>query len=67
MCNSETLKILNIFTRATRLAQARNSHEFSYEISETVAMELLKQAFPRNKDLINQASILTNILKSNLA
>gem|GEM_PF-3069718 len=49
------------------MAQARNSHEFSYEISETVAMELLKQAFPRNKDLINQASILANILKSNLA
>jgi len=65
--NSETLEILNIFTRAVRLAQSRNRYELAYEISETTAMELLKQAFPHNRNFINRASILTNILKSNLA
>lgn len=67
MCNNETLEILNIFTKAVNVAKARNTKEFTCEITESVALEMLKQAFPKNKNLINSLAITKNILNANQA
>jgi len=67
MCNNETLEILNIFTKAVRIAQSKNQQEAVTEITETLALEFLKQAFPKNRNLINSLSITKNILRANQA
>ncbi len=63
--NSNAYELLNIFTKAANIAKARNRQVFNEEISDAVKMELLKQVFPQNKDLINILAAIKNITNAN--
>ncbi len=59
--SSNAYELLNIFTKAANMAKARNQQVFNEEISDAAKIELLKQVFPQNKDLINILAIMKNI------
>ncbi len=62
---SNAYELLNIFTKAANIAKARNQQIFNEEISDAVKIELLKQVFPQNKDLINILAAIKNISNAN--
>lgn len=63
--SSNQYDLLNIFTKAAKIAKAQNQYTYNEEINDAVKLELLKQVFPQNKDLINILAVMKNITNAN--
>ncbi len=63
--SSNEYDLLNIFTKAVNIAKAKNRYTYDEEINDAAKLELLKQVFPQNKDLINILAFAKNITNAN--
>ena len=64
MTDKDALELLNMFTKACKIAKSRNKFEFRLNMQEATLSELLKQAFPYLKDDINRNNIAKSILNN---
>lgn len=60
---NNALELLNMFTKAARIAQANNTKSVHDEIDSTTLEEYLKTAFPHLKNDINMAVFLKGLIR----
>ena len=63
MSNNNALELLNMFTKATRIAQANNIHSVKEELDSAMLEEFLKEAFPHLKQDIDVTVFLKSLIK----
>lgn len=63
MSNNNSLELLNMFTKAARIAQANNNHSVKEELDSAMLKEYLKKAFQQLKNDINVAVFLKSLIK----
>lgn len=62
MINNNALELLNMFTKAARIAQANNIHSIKEELDSAMLEEYLKKAFPHLKNDIDVAVFLKGLI-----
>lgn len=58
MIDNNAIELLNMFSRAARIAQAKNKPSVEEEVNDALLVEYFKKAFPHLRNNINILGLL---------